>query len=129
LALGGQGAPIVPIGERLLLPGYELFLNLGGIANVSKHGGAGVGGGNGFDVCPANRVLNALAGLEGRAYDDGGALAATGKVDHPLLQQLNALPYYSMPFPKSLANEFGTEVVLPLISERGLSVTDALRTY
>jgi len=149
LALGGQGAPIVPIGEELLLPGYELFLNVGGIANVSKHGGADADGGKparggdggndagggflAFDVCPANRVLNALAELERLAYDDGGALAASGKVDHPLLQQLNALPYYTMPYPKSLANEFGTEVVLPLIrqamGERGLSTADALRTH
>jgi anhydro-N-acetylmuramic acid kinase len=144
LALGGQGAPIVPIGEELLLPGYELFLNLGGIANVSKHGnaaesgaGGGADGGNGgflaFDVCPANRVLNSLAELERLVYDDGGNLAASGKVDLPLLQQLNALPYYTMPYPKSLANEFGTEVVLPLVrqamAERGLSTADALRTY
>ena len=138
LALGGQGAPIVPIGEELLLPGYELFLNLGGIANVSRHGGVGAeGGADGgflaFDVCPANRVLNALAELERLAYDDGGALAASGKVDHQLLQQLNALPYYTMPYPKSLANEFGTEVVLPLVrqamGERGLWTADALRTY
>jgi len=147
LALGGQGAPIVPIGEELLLPGYELFLNVGGIANVSKHGGAGGAAGGGgagsgsgagrgflaFDICPANRVLNALAELERRPHDEGGTLAASGKIDHPLLQQLNALPYYNMPYPKSLANEFGTEVVLPLIrqamSERGLSTVDALRTY
>lgn len=131
LALGGQGAPIVPIGEELLLPGYELFLNLGGIANVSKHGGGE--GFRAFDVCPANRVLNALAEMEGQAFDADGALAASGRVDHPLLQQLNALPYYTMPYPKSLANEFGTDVVLPLVrslmGERGLSVTDALATY
>jgi anhydro-N-acetylmuramic acid kinase len=146
LALGGQGAPIVPIGEELLLPGYELFLNLGGIANVSKHGAAASVGGPGgegsssdaggflaFDVCPANRVLNGLAMLKGMAYDAEGALAATGKVDHQLLQALNALPYYTMPYPKSLANEFGTEVVFPLIrqamADRGLSTADALRTY
>ena len=163
LALGGQGAPIVPIGEKLLLPGYEYFLNLGGIANVSYHG-AGAGGeaaaeaargdsgvtaargnaavtaarGEGqsffaFDVCPANRVLNALAGLEGRPYDEGGAIAATGVIDNVLLQQLNALPYYGLPSPKSLANDFGTETVLPLVmrvmGERGLSVAVALRTY
>jgi len=126
LALGGQGAPIVPIGEKLLLPGYEYFLNLGGIANVSNIGQA-------FDVCPANRVLNALAELEGRPYDDGGALAATGTVDNVLLQQLNALPYYGLPYPKSLANDFGTGIVLPLVlrvvGERGLSIPVALRTY
>ena len=143
LALGGQGAPIVPIGEKLLLPGYEYFLNLGGIANVSHHGAAAVreaaaaaGGGQkflAFDVCPANRVLNALAALEGRAYDDGGGIAATGAVDNVLLQQLNALSYYGLPYPKSLANDFGTDIVLPLVlrvmDERGLSVAVALRTY
>jgi len=137
LALGGQGAPIVPIGEQLLLPGYDLFLNLGGIANVSRHNAAAEGGGGGaflaFDVCPANRVLNTLAELERKPYDEGGALSATGKLDHPLLQQLNALPYYNMSYPKSLANEFGTDVVYPLIrqimTERDLSTADALRTY
>jgi anhydro-N-acetylmuramic acid kinase len=137
IALGGQGAPIVPIGEQLLLPGYGLFLNLGGIANISAHG-AGAGGGaaggaaGGFvayDVCPANRVLNELAGDEGLAYDKDGALAAGGRVDEALLQQLNALPYYSMGYPKSLANEFGLETVLPLLRAGGLSTADALRTY
>jgi anhydro-N-acetylmuramic acid kinase len=145
LALGGQGAPIVPIGEKLLLPGYEYFLNLGGIANVSYHGGAAAreaaatpAGSEAqaflaFDVCPANRVLNALALLDGKPYDDGGSIAATGVVDNVLLQQLNALPYYGLPYPKSLANDFGTETVLPLvlgvIGERGLSIPVALRTY
>jgi anhydro-N-acetylmuramic acid kinase len=136
LALGGQGAPIVPIGEKLLLPGYEFFLNLGGIANVSRHGVGDAGEAEtffAFDVCPANRVLNALAELEGRPYDEDGAIAATGTIDSVLLQQLNALPYYGLPYPKSLANDFGTETVLPLvlraISERGLSVPVALRTY
>jgi anhydro-N-acetylmuramic acid kinase len=155
IALGGQGAPIVPIGEKLLLPGYGLFLNLGGIANISAHGvgggrrvggahgvGEGLGVGEGvapgagaaagfvaFDVCPANRVLNELAGYEGMAYDKDGALAAGGRVDEALLRQLNALSYYSMGYPKSLANEFGLETVLPLLRAGGLSTADALRTY
>jgi anhydro-N-acetylmuramic acid kinase len=133
LALGGQGAPIVPIGEKLLLPGYEFFLNLGGIANVSRHGVGDAGGVaetfRAFDVCPANRVLNALAELEGRPYDEGGDMAATGRVDESLLRELNALSYYGLPSPKSLANEFGTETVLPLVRARGLSTADALRTY
>ncbi len=122
LALGGQGAPIVPIGEKLLLPGYGLFLNLGGIANVSK-------GGIAFDICPANRVLNSLAALEGLAFDADGALASTGQADPGLLKQLNALEYYNKPWPKSLANEFGTGTVLPLVLAAGLSTADALRTY
>jgi anhydro-N-acetylmuramic acid kinase len=129
VALGGQGAPIVPVGEMLMLQEYALFLNLGGIANVSR---AGFGA---FDVCPANRVLNELAADEGQPYDAGGALAASGSVDAELLGCLNALPYYSMPGPKSLANEFGTETVLPLIGQAminaggRLTTADALRTY
>src|SRR6185312_6903243 len=140
IALGGQGAPIVPIGEMLLLPGHELFLNLGGIANISRHGGLETGGGGGggfvaFDVCPANRVLNALAEMEGRAYDEGGAIASSGRLDQELLHRLDALPYYGMPCPKSLANEFGTETILPMIRESldfsngRLSIADAMRTY
>lgn len=141
VALGGQGAPIVPIGEKLLLSGYDFFLNLGGIANVSRFGGspasvAGNAGGAGefvaFDVCPANRVLNALAGLKGMGYDEGGLMAGGGTVDKSLLDVLDALPYYNQGYPKSLANEFGTETVLPLIRaamDRGVGVEDALRTY
>ena len=129
VALGGQGAPIVPIGEMLMLQEYALFLNLGGIANVSR---AGFGA---FDVCPANRVLNELAADEGLPYDAGGALAASGSVDAELLARLNALSYYGMSGPKSLANEFGTETVLPLIGQAminaggRLTTADALRTY
>src|SRR5260221_1884425 len=139
VALGGQGAPIVPVGERLLVPVYAVFLNLGGIANVSRHGAdaaaeaAGAAGGFvAFDVCPANRVLNSLAALEGRAFDEGGALAGSGRVDAGLLAQLDELPYYNLTYPKSLANEFGTETVLPLVQaamDKGLRAEDALRTY
>jgi anhydro-N-acetylmuramic acid kinase len=133
VALGGQGAPIVPIGERLLLPGYDCFLNLGGIANISSYAGGGSADGAakplfGFDVCPANRVLNALAADVGLDYDDGGALAAGGQLDAGLLERLNALPYYHAGHPKSLANEFGTETVLPMVRQAGLSTADALRT-
>ncbi|HXB07704.1 MAG TPA: anhydro-N-acetylmuramic acid kinase [Puia sp.] len=126
VALGGQGAPIVPIGERLLLPGYDLYLNLGGIANISLQRDDRF---LAFDVCPANRVLNALAADEGLEFDADGALAAAGRVDAALLERLNALPYYGEVYPKSLANEFGTETVLPLVRAAGLSTADALRTY
>jgi len=134
VALGGQGAPIVPIGELLLLPGYDFYLNLGGIANLSRHdgvtGGETVGGGFvAFDVVPANRVLNSLVAEIGQAYDADGVMAATGRVDEGLLEELNALSYYSLPYPKSLANEFGTETVLPMIKAAGLPTADALRTY
>ncbi|UYQ92275.1 anhydro-N-acetylmuramic acid kinase [Chitinophaga horti] len=127
VALGGQGAPIVPIGEKLLLPGFAAWLNLGGIANISSE--TAVGDFVAFDICPANRVLNALASQLGRAYDENGALAANGVVDEALLARLNALPYYGQSYPKSLANEFGTDVVLPMIAEHSISIQGKLRTY
>jgi anhydro-N-acetylmuramic acid kinase len=125
MALGGQGAPIVPMGEKLLLGDYAFFLNIGGIANISyNHPDQYIA----FDVCPANRVLNMLAQKVDKPYDDGGQLAAAGKVDNNLLQLLNDLEYYRLPWPKSLANDFGTDVVAPLINNAGLKTADALRT-
>lgn len=126
VAFGGQGAPLVPIGEKLLFDGYDLFLNLGGIANISFNDPDNY---IAFDVCPANRVLNALAQEAGKAFDEGGDLAASGTVQHGLLKKLNALAYYQQSHPKSLANSFGTDVVHPLIKSAGLSPADALRTY
>lgn len=126
IALGGQGAPIVPIGEKTLLGNYDFFLNLGGIANVSlNHPSKYIA----FDICPANRVLNLLAQKEGKAFDEDGLMAASGKVDDGLLNKLNALPYYGEPYPKSLANDFGTDEVFPVVEAAGLNTRDALRTY
>jgi anhydro-N-acetylmuramic acid kinase len=126
VALGGQGAPIVPIGEKLLLGDSQFFLNLGGIANIS----ANLPNNNyiAFDVCPANRVLNMLVQQMGHAYDKDGAIAATGTVNNELLAQLNNLDYYQLNYPKSLANDFGTDVLYPIINNAGLSVPDALST-
>jgi anhydro-N-acetylmuramic acid kinase len=126
IALGGQGAPIIPIGEKLLWEGYHFFLNLGGIANISLHENDKR---IAFDVCPANRVLNMLASLNGKAFDEGGRMAATGKINSKLMDDLNALPYYKKSHPKSLANDFGTDIVFPLINKSGLTPEDALRTY
>jgi anhydro-N-acetylmuramic acid kinase len=126
VALGGQGAPIVPMGEKLLLGDYAYFLNLGGIANISANL---AGNYIAYDICPANRVLNMLAALAGKTYDDGGQLAASGRLHTALLTQLNNLPYYRLPYPKSLANDFGTAEVYPLVQSFNLDVADALRTY
>ncbi len=125
LAFGGQGAPIVPIGEKLLLGDYDYFLNLGGIANISLNADRYIA----FDICPANRVLNMLAGEAGKEYDAGGEMAAAGTIHDALLQQLNALDYYKQSFPKSLANDFGTDIVYPLVKKARLNTEDALRTY
>ena len=126
VALGGQGAPIVPVGEQLLFPQYRFFLNIGGIANLSYNGGDNY---NAFDVCAANRVLNMLVQPLGIDYDRDGELASKGRIHDGLLTQLNELDYFQQPYPKSLANEFGTKVVFPMIIESGVSVEDALATY
>jgi anhydro-N-acetylmuramic acid kinase len=129
LALGGQGAPIVPIGEKLLLGDFGFFLNLGGIANISIHDNdSNARKVIAFDVCPANRVLNLLSNRLAKEYDEGGAIARSGQVQQQLLARLEQLDYYAKPYPKSLANDFGTDVVYPIITEAGSSIPDALRT-
>lgn len=126
VAFGGQGAPIVPIGEKLLLKEYSMFLNLGGIANISiKAPDQYIA----FDVCPANRVLNSIAALVNKEYDAGGQMASLGNVNESLLKQLNAFEYYQQPAPKSLSNEFGTEEIFPLLKSFGLTHNDLLRTF
>ena len=126
VAFGGQGAPIVPVGEKLLLKEYSMFLNLGGIANISFNLAETY---IAFDICPANRVLNLIAGLVGKEYDAGGQMAALGQVNEDLLRKLNAFDYYKKAYPKSLANDFGTDEIFPLINSFGLPHTDSLRTY
>ena len=126
VAFGGQGAPIVPIGEKLLLGDYTYFLNLGGIANIAIHTNENV---IAFDLCAANRVLNMLAEEKGSAFDEDGKLAAAGNINTVLLQKLNDLEYYKRPHPKSLANDFGTETVFPMIKQFSLSTEYAMRTY
>ena len=127
IALGGQGAPIVPMGEKLLFNNYNLLLNLGGIANITcKTTNDYIA----FDICPANRILNGLAAIEEKSYDENGRLAATGTVHDGLLSVLNGLDYYALPFPKSLDNSWGTQTVFPIIeSYEGIGTADALRTY
>jgi anhydro-N-acetylmuramic acid kinase len=125
IALGGQGAPIVPIGDKLLFPEYDLFLNIGGIANLSANGESFIG----FDVCPANRILNLLAAHTENGFDENGSLASVGKTDENLLNRLNAFAYYQLPYPKSLSNEFGLNEIFPVIKKANLSPQDALRTY
>jgi anhydro-N-acetylmuramic acid kinase len=124
IALGGQGAPIVPMGERLLLNEYSLLLNLGGIANISFRDGEKYVA---FDVCPANKVLNMLSALVGKSFDEDGKIAASGKMLDELLDELNKLDYYKQPYPKSLANEFGSETIFNFLPKE--NVADSLKTY
>lgn len=126
VALGGQGAPIVPIGEKYLFPAYAWFLNIGGIANLSFHGEAVSVA---FDVCAANQILNRLAMLKQQPFDKDGDMAARGSVQEALLHRLNGLSYYTRTFPKSIANEWVMEQVWPILQQYEAKVEDKLATY
>ena len=125
VALGGQGAPFAPLADRYLFPGYEYYLNIGGIANISFQK---AGRWTGFDLGPANQVFNALAHERGLAYDAGGQLAARGQLHYPILEKLQSLPYYAAPPPKSLDNGWVREKVLPLFADRSVPLEDRLHT-
>ena len=128
IALGGQGTPIVPIGDLLLFHDHSFCLNIGGIANISckTKGQQSIVA---FDICAANQVLNALANRMGFEYDAGGRVARSGALNETLLQQLNRLDFYQADYPKSLDNGYSREIVLPLVDSFDISVEDKLRTY
>ena len=124
--LGGQGAPLVPIGDRILFSEYDYCMNLGGFSNVSfEQNGERIA----FDISPVNTVLNFYANQLGMDYDDKGQLTRTGKVNENLLNALNALDYYQQKFPKSLGFEFVKEIILPLIESFEIAIEDKLRTF
>ena len=126
VALGGQGAPLVPIGDKLLFGDAGFCLNIGGFANISfDKDGSRIA----YDVCPANIVLNHLAGLAGQEYDADGRMAAAGNVITPLLETLNNLPYYGIAFPKSLGKEWVIAQIHPLLEGSGYHVNDLLATF
>ena len=112
VALGGQGAPLVPIGDELLFGQYDACLNLGGIANISyRADGKRVA----FDICPCNMALNRLAAMLGYPYDKGGVNARGGQVHTCLLHELDALEYYNASGPKSLGKEWFVEQFWPMV--------------
>jgi anhydro-N-acetylmuramic acid kinase len=125
IALGGQGAPIVPIGEKLLWNDYQYFLNIGGISNITiRQNEQHIA----FDICPANRVLNLLVHELGKTYDANGEEASKGVLNEDLLFELNDMDYYKKPFPKSLSNEFGTDQVYSIIQKYNISTQNKLHT-
>lgn len=112
VALGGQGAPLVPIGDELLFGQYDACLNLGGIANISyRSDGKRVA----FDICPCNMALNRLAAMLGYPYDKGGVNARGGQAHTCLLHELDALEYYAATGPKSLGKEWFVDQFWPLV--------------
>lgn len=126
VALGGQGAPLVPIGDQLFFSKYDYCLNLGGFSNISlTKNNQRIA----FDICPVNIVLNHYVAPLNVEYDNEGIIASTGSIDNNLLKELNALPFYNINKPKSLGYEFIVKNIFPIIDKYNLSIKDILRTF
>lgn len=124
--MGGQGAPLVPIGDRLLFSEYDFCLNLGGFSNISyEKDGARIA----YDISPVNTVLNFYANQLGLEFDKNGDIASKGNINFELLEFLNANEFYQKSFPKSLGIEFVFNEVIPIINPFDLEVKDVLATY
>ncbi|MBI2280193.1 MAG: anhydro-N-acetylmuramic acid kinase [Bacteroidetes bacterium] len=126
VSLNGNGAPLVPIGDKMLFPQYDYCVNLGGIANISyqEHNQTLA-----FDICPVNIVLNKLVGEFDLNFDNGGQLAKKGKINALLLNELNELAYYKLAPPKSLGIEWINQELFPIINKYNIEVLDKLRTF
>lgn len=125
--LGGQGAPLVPIGDLLLFADYDNCLNIGGFSNISRKKDGKI---TAFDICPVNIVLNHLCGKIGLPFDKDGDIAANSAVDNKLVEKLNALPYYeSKNTGKSLGKEWVLSNVFPLLESSGLSIESQIASY
>ena len=126
VALGGQGAPLVPIGDKLLFSDFDFCLNLGGFANISfDENNERIA----YDICPVNIVMNHYVKQKGLDYDDEGKIAASGHVNQELLKQLNANKFYDLKYPKSLGLEWVESNIFPIIDSYKLTLSDILRTF
>ena len=122
---GGQGAPLVPVGDNLLFGDYEFCLNLGGFSNISfKEDNRRVA----FDICPVNIIINKFAEQVGMQYDEDGKIARKGNIQTELLNKLNDLSFYKTNYPKSLGREWLEEEFIPVIQKYKYSLEDKLRT-
>jgi anhydro-N-acetylmuramic acid kinase len=125
IALKGQGAPLVPVGDELLFGEYDFCLNLGGFANISYREG---GRRKGFDICPVNTIINKIAKEYGYKFDKDGQIAGKGNINYPLLKKLNMINYYDKVAPKSLSKEWLEAEFLPVINKFNITHEDKLRT-
>jgi len=126
VALNGQGAPLVPIGDELLFQNYDYCINLGGFANISY---PSENTRIAFDICPVNIVMNRYAKLLGSDFDNRGNFAKSGQVDSEVLNHLNALDFYAQQAPKSLGLEWVENQIFPMLQASKLSEEDILRTF
>lgn len=126
VAMGGQGAPIVPVGDKLLFKDFDYLLNLGGIANLTVKREDTL---MAFDVCPANLVLNTLAKREGKEMDRDGQMAQAGGLIGDMLEELDEDAYYKLAAPKSLSNEAARDMAFPAMLRSEHNTSDLLHTY
>jgi anhydro-N-acetylmuramic acid kinase len=127
VAVGGQGAPLVPMGEQLLFPEFSAFVNLGGFANASIFTKQTV---TAFDIVPCNVVLNTLCSRIGLSYDDGGQVAASGSLIQDLNLALNELTFYAQLPPKSLGREWVEQHIWPILNRYSdCRIPDILNTF
>jgi anhydro-N-acetylmuramic acid kinase len=125
IALGGQGAPLVPVGDEVLFSEYPYCLNLGGISNISyQHKRKRIA----YDICPVNIILNHISNELDMDYDRDGMVGRKGTIHNGLLEKLNALDFYSESAPKSLAREWLEAEFLPVVNRFSVKTQDKLRT-
>ena len=121
---GGNGAPLVPIGDELLFSEFDACLNIGGFSNISfKENGRRIA----FDICPVNIVLNSVAKKLGFDFDENGDMARSGIINENILAALNSLEYYQESPPKSLGSEWVSEFIFPELTDD--SPTNILATF
>ena len=115
ISLGGQGAPLVPVGDLHLFTEYKYCLNLGGFSNISIKEKEKI---IAFDICPVNIVLNQLSQNLGLEFDKNGDFAKSGNLIPELLNKLNELDYYKQKPPKSLSREWVKKNINPLLTPK-----------
>lgn len=125
VTLGGQGAPLVPIGDKLLFSDYDYCINIGGFANISFDS---YGKRVAYDICPANIILNHLSNSIGHAYDKNGEISSKGNFNHQLFNELNSISYYQKPYPKSLGREWLENNFFSIINKYSIPAEDKLNT-
>ncbi len=114
ISAGGQGAPLAPVVEHYIFQGYQMFLNIGGIANISLHKEDEI---IAYDICAANQLLNHLSKQLGKPYDDKGEDARSGNLDMALIEQFMQDPFLALDFPKSIDNNYVREHYLNRLDE------------
>lgn len=125
VALGGQGAPLVPIGDKLLFGEFDACINLGGFSNISTEvEGKRIA----YDMGPANIILNHFARKLGEPFDSDGINGRNGVINKELLNELNGLEYYRRSHPKSLGYEWVEKVLLPVFGNYVSNPQDMLTT-